>query len=240
MWLGLQEMAATRYGAAPLTAETHQRTGHTVVAFIHFYLAKLQRLKRVSAQHKIALLALEQGALDALDFLATTSEIYRGWLMVGFAFLAPYALAPELVAVGGVATQAGVRAASQAETVAAQLASGTEGAQAMLAVVDVAPAFFELALTLGRIFLGRPADQPLTPGEVFELIMSGLGAIPSARLGYLMTGVSVASMFDSTQDFLAWIVQAGLALEERVAAAHAGLELDTYDSVHTLVVDLDR
>lgn len=237
--LGLSLLAEKRYGAFPHTPATHLATGDTVSAFIDFYHAKLGRLKRVSLRRRIELIEMNQQAVEALDFLKTTGEVYRGWLMVGFAFLAPYALAPELVAAGGVATAAGLRAAAQAKEAATFVSTATEGSRAMLAIMQLGPSFFELAVTVGRIFLERPENQPLTPGEVFELLISGLGAIPSARLGYFLMGMAIAAPLEATQEFMAWLLQAGQALQERLTAAQADLELETFDSEHTFILELD-
>jgi hypothetical protein len=239
--LGLRSLSGERYGAFPHTPEKHVSVADTIAAFIHFYHSKLGRLMRVSLRRRIELIEMNQRAVDALDFLKTTGEIYRGWLMVGFSFLAPYALAPELVAAGGVVTTTGttgIRAATQAEQVASYVASATEGSRAMFAIMDLGPSLFDLALTLAKIFHGRE-NKPLTPGEVFEIIMSGLGAIPSARLGYFMMGMTIASPFQATQDFIAWLIQAIQSAAARFDAAQADLELEAYDSVHTFVLDLD-
>lgn len=238
-WLGLSRLAEKRYGAFPHTLANHTATGDTVVAFIHFYHKKLGRLKRVSLRRQIELIGMNQQAIEVLNFLKSTGEDYRGWLMVGFAFLAPYALAPELVAAGGIVTAAGLRAPAQATEAATFVSTATEGSRAMLAIMQLGPSFFELAVTVGRIFLERPENQPLTPGEVFELLISGLGAIPSARLGYLLMGMAIAAPLEATQEFMAWLLQAGQALQERLAAAQADLELETFDSEHTFILELD-
>lgn len=236
----VSELARNRYGAEDPTLWRRSSSGEGISGFIHFYHGKLGRLKRVSRTHKMALIAMEQGALASLDLLHTVGEIYRGWLMVGFSFLAPYALAPELVAAGGVATFTGIRAATQAENAATFAANAADGARAMFAIMDLGPAFFDLAVTLGRIFKDRPADTPLTPGEVFELLMSGLGAIPSARLGYFLMGVSIVEPFVATREFMGWLIQATVSIEAKLAAARQDLALETYDSVHTLILDLDE
>ncbi len=241
--LGL-DLLQERIGVDPVVPpriETHARAQDTVGGFIHFYLSRLGDLPRVSKRRQLELIEMEETGILALQMFHSLGEVYRGWLMVGMAFLAPYALAPELVAAGGtVAIEGGLEMAAQAELAAAVIAQQQVATRMMLLFIDVAPPFFDLAITLGKTFLNRPDDKPLTPGETLNLIISALGAIPSAKLGYFMMGFMILTPLDATKEFLKWVEHGIASLTARANAAKAGLELQLYDSLHTLIVDLDE
>lgn len=217
-------------------------SAYWVHAFADFYLGKIAPIKQVSLQRRMELARLEERALNLLDFWGTVGEVHRGWMMVGFSFLAPYALAPEVFGIGvfagaGRVVGAGglLRSATQAERLAHFAA---DGGLVVLRIAEIGGPFIDLSHTLGTIFFERPPDTPLTPGEMFVLFIDVIGAIPSARLGYAMTGLSIATTLETSEDFVQWLDQTLAALEMQLAAQEVGLSSETYDSAHSFVVDL--